>query len=571
MVSGLLLNLANPPADIGPLAFVALLPLLWSLRGAGPGRGALAGFAFGIVYYGLLLDWLMAFGSIAWLPLVVSQALYAAAFGALAPLATRLERPLRSAVLLAALWTAIDWVRAVWPVGGFTWGGLGYTQHGNGLILPVATVTGVWGVTFAVILVNALLLEAGLGRRPGPSRPRLPAKALVAGALGACLLPAMIPVPGASGPPIDVAVVQGNVPRALASDRLLQSDRVAQNHIALNRTLASDPPDLAVWPENALSGDPAHDPALAAAVSGSIRDVGATTIVGAISPAPGGSFYNQALLYAPDGQIVDRYSKIHLVPFGEYIPWRSLLGWTQRYRHGLATLSPGNRVHDFRVGTTLPICFENTFPDLFRRFVSAGASLVVVTTNDSSYLYSPASREHVIMSQLRAVETGRWIVQGAISGESAIVNAHGQVVRHTGLFVPAILRANVPTATARTLYVRLGDWFPLACAAAVAALFGLRAVRGVGERRRRAAAGGPTADPPPGEGGQLCRPRGGAGRTRGATLYPGPGRPAGGGTRTVVPGRDRAEGSPAAGGPCSARPRRVGDGVGGHEGRQIRI
>src|SRR5439155_11439351 len=276
--------------------------------------------------------------------------------------------------------------------------------------------------------------------------------------------PAVIPVPGASGPPVDVAVVQGNVPRSLASDRLLQSDRVAQNHIALNRTLASDPPDLAVWPENALADDPGRNRALGAAVSASIRDVGAATIVGAISPAPEGSFYNQALLYAPDGRIVDRYSKLHLVPFGEYIPWRSVLGWTQRYRHGLPTLSPGNRVHNFRVGDAVvatPICLENTFPDLFGRFVGAGASLVVVTTNDSSYLYSPASREHVIMSQLRAVETGRWIVQGAISGESAIVNAHGQVVRHTELFVPAILRAKVPTATARTLYVRLGDWFPL--------------------------------------------------------------------------------------------------------------
>jgi apolipoprotein N-acyltransferase len=231
--------------------------------------------------------------------------------------------------------------------------------------------------------------------------------------------------------------------------------------------------------------------------------VGAATIVGAISPAPGGSFYNQALLYAPDGRIVDRYSKIHLVPFGEYIPWRSALGWTQRYRHGLPTLSPGHRVHDFRVGDVVvatPICCENTFPDLFRRFVGAGASLVVVTTNDSSYLYSPASREHVIMSQLRAVETGRWIVQGAISGESAIVNAHGQVVRHTALFVPAILRAKVPTATTRTLYVRLGDWFPMACAAAMMAVFGLRAVRAVGERRRRAAARRPAPDPPPGEG-----------------------------------------------------------------------
>ena len=131
------------------------------------------------------------------------------------------------------------------------------------------------------------------------------------------------------------------------------------------------------------------------------------------------------------------------MPFGEYIPWHSALGWTQRYRHGLGTFSSGNRVHAFDVNGTLvgtPICFENTFPGLFRQFVAGGAQLMVVTTNDSSYLDSPASREHVIMSQLRAVETGRWVVQAAVSGESAIVNAHGQVVSRTGLFEQTILR-----------------------------------------------------------------------------------------------------------------------------------
>src|SRR5206468_2677628 len=150
--------------------------------------------------YGFLLNWLVVFGTIAWLPLAVSQAMFAAAFGALAPLVTRADRPLRSALALAGLWTAIDWVRGMWPIGGFTWGGLGYTQHGNGLTLPLATVTGVWGVTFAVLLVNALLLEPLIGRGPGRAARVSPAVP-VAIALGVALLPALIPVRGATGPP----------------------------------------------------------------------------------------------------------------------------------------------------------------------------------------------------------------------------------------------------------------------------------------------------------------------------------------------------------------------------------
>ena len=502
MTAGVLLWLANPPVDAGPLAFVAMVPLLWSLRGSGPGRGATAGFLFGFVYYGLLLNWLVVFGTIAWLPLVVSQAAYAAAFGALVPLVVRRSRPVLSCGAVAALWTAIDWVRAVWPIGGFTWGGVGYTQHGNGLTLPLATVTGVWGVTFAVVLVNGLLLEAVLPstERGVRARRRL---GMVAAALLVAVVPVAVPIHGATGPRMDVAVVQGNVPTSLASDRLLRSDQVAANHIALNRTLASDPPDLAVWPENALADDPAHDPVLGAAVASSVRTVGAPTIVGAVSPAANGRYYNQALLYAPGGRIVSRYTKIHLVPFGEYIPMRSVLGWTQRYRRGLPTLSPGDRIKLFHVDGALvgtPICFENTFPDLFRRFVAAGANLMVVTTNDSSYLRSPASREHVIMSQLRAVETGRWVVQAAISGESAIVNPHGQVVTHTGLFVPAILRADVPTSAVRTPYVRFGDWFPWACGI----FAGWLAVAGAIARRRRArdrrASGPPAGERPSSDG-----------------------------------------------------------------------
>src|SRR5262249_5928994 len=155
------------------------------------------------------------------------------------------------------------------------------------------------------------------------------------------------------------------------------------------------------WPENALAGDPSRDATLGAAVSASIRGVGAPTIVGAITPGPGNSLFNVAFLYDGQGRIVDSYAKIHLVPFGEYIPWRSAFGWTQRYRRGLGTFSSGSRVHVFDVDGTLvgtPICFENTFPGLFRQFVAHGAQLMVVTTNDSSYLDSPASREHVIMS-----------------------------------------------------------------------------------------------------------------------------------------------------------------------------
>jgi apolipoprotein N-acyltransferase len=500
VAAGTLLTVANPPADLGPLAFLALIPLLWALPGLGPRRGALVGFVFGLTYYGILLNWLLLFGVIAWLPLVVSQAAYAAAFGALASLWSR-AHPLRSALAAAALWTALDWVRATWPIGGFAWGGLGYTQHGNGLLLPLASLTGVWGVTFVVVLVNGLVLggfriATAAARAGGPGWGRAGLKiAALASATGAVLfLPALIPLPTASGPRLDVAVVQGNVPRSLSSDRLLRNDVVAQNHIWLHRSLSTAPPDLAVWPENSLAEDPTVDRQLGRVVQDVIRSVGSPTLVGAIRESPGGRYFNQTLLYSAEGRPLGRYVKIHLVPFGEYIPFPRVFGWTDRYRRGNADLIPGREIRLFPVhgvAVATPICFENVFPDLFRGFVRAGAGLVVVTTNDSSFLESPASREHVIMSQLRAVENGRWIVQAAISGESAIVDPRGRVVRHTALFRSAILRYRVPTSTSHTLYTRLGDWFPWACGLAVGvALLGRL-------RRSRRAKSPPAGERPP--------------------------------------------------------------------------
>lgn len=453
--------------------------------------------------------WLLRFGVIAWLPLVLSQAAWLALFGGLLPRLWRADRPVRSASLTAALWTGVDWARGFWPLGGFTWGGLGYTQHDNPFLLPLASVTGVWGVTFVVVLVNALLAAALGGGAGALRRSGAPALAL---ALAAALLPSAIPLPWSSGPALEVAVVQGNVPKERATDFYLRTREVARNHISLHRELASDPPDLAIWPENALDVDPESDPALGRAVREAVRAVGAPVLAGAITEAPTGRFHNEVLHYGPGGEVVDRYAKVHLVPFGEYVPFRRFLGWVDELRAVPRDIVPGERLTLFevdgvRIGT--PICFENTFPDLFRRFVARGASLMVVATNDSSYADSPASREHVVMSELRAVETGRWVVQAAISGESAVVDPRGRVVARTGLFQRAILRATVPSSGARTLYVRLGDWFPWAAGVGAALALAADAVA-----RRRRGSGGP-ASPPPGErraAGRLAPVSGGARR-----------------------------------------------------------
>jgi apolipoprotein N-acyltransferase len=452
------------------VAFVAPVPLLWLLRDAGPGRGAAVGAAFGFGFFGAVLYWLLLFGALGWTALVLASTAFVAAFGALAPVVTLRARPILTAVGLASLWTAIEWVRGAWPLGGFAWGQLGSTQTNEGPLIRLAPVTGVWGMSFAVMLVAGLLLTAVEDRRRRPRR--------TAGALAAAVLvlvgPAAIPAATADGPAVRVAVVQVDVRRADAADAAAEDRSVASMNAAANAALAAEPPDLAVWGEGALDPAAFADPVTRRAVRDSIASVGAPTLAGAVTRSRQGTERTESVLFDPDGRVVDRYAKVHLVPFGEYVPWRGELSWISALDQIPVDRVPGDRIAALRVprlpafGT--PICYENSFPAIERAFVSAGARFLVLTINNASYGTTAASRQHLVMSQLRAAETGRWMVHAAVSGVSAFVDPSGRVVAATGLFDDAILRHTIRASERVTPYVRLGDWVPALALLAVLAL-----------------------------------------------------------------------------------------------------
>ncbi|HYZ11172.1 MAG TPA: apolipoprotein N-acyltransferase [Actinomycetota bacterium] len=459
--SALLLWLALPPADVGPLGFVALVPLMWALRASRVRRGALLGLSFGVLFYGLLLSWLIPVSILGWAALVLGVGAFLALFGAVVPAVWRDRAPLSTAVAVGAAWALVEWLRGVWPFGGWSWVSLGATQHDNLITLPAASVIGAVGLGFLVAAINALVLVALL--RAGEwRRSLLPGTAAVALAL----LPVVLPGPSADGPPVDVAVIQGNVPLEVGTaSRIIEDNLVAENHARLHGRLAADPPDLAVWPENALDRDPTTDAVIGPVVEEAIVAVGAPTLVGAITRAEDGRLLNENLLYAEDGRVVDRYAKNHLLPFGEFVPGRRFLDWIPDVRRVRADLSPGTEPGRFRredLGFASIICFENAFPDLVRDFITEDEGFVVVSTNNATFGVSAAPEQHVVLSELRAVESGRWVVHAALSGISAVIGPDGTVTQRTGLFEPAILRADVPTAEGTTPYDAVGGWLPLA-------------------------------------------------------------------------------------------------------------
>jgi apolipoprotein N-acyltransferase len=487
-LSGGALSLAFPPAGIWPLAFVALVPLLWLLDDARPARGFWLGLAFGLAFHGATLYWIWRFGELAWTGLTLLSAAWIGLFGLLVPAVRRSGRPVVTVLGTAALWTALEWLKQMWPLGGFGWGVLGVSQADNRTTVRLATLAGVWGVTFAVVAVNALITRAIVDDGGAVRR-----SVTVLAALAIASAPVLVPFATADGRTLDVATIQVDVREGEAASGLEEDLIVAGLNLDQHAGLAGGKrPDLVVWGEGALDPGAAADDATMDAVTRTIAEVGAPTLIGAVTDDPDGRQRTTALLFDGTGALVDRYDKVHLVPFGEYVPFRDRLSFIDAIDQVPVDRAPGATVHTLQADGlppfAAPICFENSFPDEPRAMVREGASFVVVPVNNASYGFTAASEQHLQMSQLRAIEDGRWFVNAAVSGISAFVDPSGRVVTSAGLFEPGVLRHTILASDEMTWYVRLGDWFPwLSVGLVVVALAMPR------RRRRRGPAPAPLA------------------------------------------------------------------------------
>ena len=428
---------------------------------------------FGIAYFGALLYWILLFGELGWAALVLTSGAFMAAFGALAPAVWRRGHPVLGTFGLAALWTVVEWIRGMVPVGGFTWGQLGVTQV-DAPGLPLASIGGVWALSFAVLLASGLLLLAlerwGSGRRER-------ALWLLVAAVGVAVVPAAIPIPEPDGRSVEVAAIQVDVASVQDLVGAEEDAAVAQLNIDRHLRLADDPPDLVVWGEGALDPGVTGDPAVMGRVEDAIATVGAPTIAGAVIDDPDGTEHTSTLAFDGTGRVVDRYDKVKLVPFGEYVPFRRELGWISATDQVPVDRTPGTDVRPVAIpglpaiGT--PICYENSFPAIDREMVADGAGFLIVVINNASYDHTAASKQHLQMSRLRAVENGRWVVHAAVSGISAFIDPNGHVVASRGLFEPATMRAQIRGSDRETPYTRFGDWAPWGSLVLVLGLFAL--------------------------------------------------------------------------------------------------
>ena len=490
--AGALLMLAFPPAGWWPLAPAAIGALCLLLIGTRPLRGAMIGGAFGLGFFLPLLHWSGIYvGALPWVLLAVSQAVPVAAVGALAGPLSRLRGwPL----WFAALWVAQEALRSRAPFGGFPWGRLAFSQA-SAPALRVASLGGAPALSFAVALAGALLALAArcCFSLSGPRRVRTALPAAAAG-LAVAVSGLAVPLPRPTGPAEVVAVVQGNVPR-LGLDFNAQRKAVLRNHVATTLDLARQiragrvaRPALVIWPENASDIDPFRDASASALIESAVRAVGVPVLVGAVLDGPGRYVSNDGIVWDPATGPGERYVKRHPVPFGEYIPLRSLArrfstqvdrvsrDFAAGDRPGLLAVGPA------RVGDV--ICFEVAYDGVVRDVVTAGADLLVVQTNNATFGRSGETQQQLAMGQVRAVEHGRTVVVAATSGISAVITADGRVRARTQVFTRDVLTTTVDLSSTRTLASRVGAW-PEAVLSAVALLAVAGATVGAWRRRRR--------------------------------------------------------------------------------------
>ncbi|MBX6370851.1 MAG: apolipoprotein N-acyltransferase [Acidothermus sp.] len=472
MAGGLALWAAFPPVAAWPLAILGVLLVTagghhaFAARGRFEplprrvGRAALVGFAAGLAQFVPLLAWLRVVTPLAWLVLAVAEAAYIAVLvvglGAVRVLPLW---PLPAAML----WVAEEAVRARLPLHGFTWGRLAFSQPDTPFT-ALAALGGAPLVTFAVALTAGLALAAGRAVRPPAPRLLAAAAALVA----AAALPGigmLLPRPS-DGTPLRVAVVQGNVPQP-GTHFLGRAQQVLANHVQESKRLAAQvtdgrrpAPQLVFWPENASDVDPLRTPSARAEIQDVVDSLGVPVLVGAVVDDGPNHLRNEGIVWLPRTGPAESYAKRHLVPFGEYMPWRGLVS----HLTSLTSLVPKDfvsgrgdgmlKVGDTRIAEV--ICFEIAFDDMVRTGVAAGGQLIVVQTNNATYMGTAEPAQQLAISQFRAVEHGRAVVVASTSGISAIIMPDGRIVDRSRQLTPAILDRVVPLRGSLTLADRLG-------------------------------------------------------------------------------------------------------------------
>jgi apolipoprotein N-acyltransferase len=489
---------AREPDTLQLLAGVKLLP-------AKPGQAFLLAYACGILWYAGTCYWIYntmrqygGVGTLAAAGLLFLFCLYLAIYhGVFGLLISVLASPdagdgtnpfTRRALLLAPFaWVAVELART--RITGFPWNLLGISQVDNIPLAHIATVTGVYGLSFEIMVVNTALAAAFVLRTARGERSKRKPLLLATAAAIVVLQAGRLISPPALPTDHTARLVQQNIPVLQGSDwtkeyfegTLRDLSRISLSAPGPNVTGQDQPPaasapsvrpDLIVWPE---SPAPFYstDPMFRDTVSNIARQAQTWMLAGSLgirnageTPERATELFNSGSLVDPAGEWVGRYNKMHLVPFGEYVPFKRVFGFAGGLTKEVGDFSPGTSRAGLQAGSKLGvfICYESIFPDEIRQLAANGAEVFLNISNDGWYGDSGAYAQHLKQARMRAVENDRWLLRDTNTGVTASVDPYGRVVSSIPRKVRAALDAPYAITNVTTFYTRHGDWFAYLCA-----------------------------------------------------------------------------------------------------------
>jgi apolipoprotein N-acyltransferase len=492
--SGLLLTLCFPRIGLAPLAWAALIPLLFLVAANEPAACFTLGWIAGVCHGVSLLYWITFvvnhYGN---LPLPVSLMVcfllvaYLAIFPGLfcAGLGWFRQRGLVWVPLAPVLWVALELGKSR-LLTGFPWENLGYSQYRWLSFIQIADIAGVYGISFVLVLSSALLYLIIFG----PYQQKKP----VARLLSVLLLIVLVSTVYGYGRwrlanlgshpsrAFKVALVQGNIAQDTKWDPAFQQATL-EKYLRLTTEVVEQQPDLVVWPETATPFYFLADLKNTRTLIKAVEKLKKPLLFGSPGFRRKGerlTLYNRAYLLDSKGMVTDYYDKIHLVPFGEYVPWKQLLFFVDKLVQATGDFAAGDRavvmeLPPARIGVL--ICYEAIFPELSRNLANGGANLLVNITNDAWFGRSCAPHQHLSMAVLRTVENRVPMVRCANTGISGLIDARGRILQASDLFEDATMFGTLQLENGNTIYSRHGDWFAWTCVVISLLGFGYALVR----------------------------------------------------------------------------------------------
>jgi len=484
-VSGLLLALCFPTVNFSFLAWVALVPFLLSLYNKSSKEAFWTGIIFGIPYFFGTQYWIYhSINYYGGVPFVVSIAivfllcfylsLYTAVFALLFSLNFRSLR-LPVPFFAPSLWVALEFLRS-YIFTGFPWSSIGYTQYKFLSIIQIADITGIYGISFLVVAVNDAVAELLLIRRRIREMPLFPMSLPIIWFSILLLFLSAALIYGhwrlsqeRSGIVFRASVIQGNIEQDRKWNPAFQ-DAVMETYSNLSLKAVSSSPNLIVWPETSIPFFFGTDKEYTAKLTALQNKLGAYLLIGSVLVKEKGEerklLSNSALLLDESGNVIYSYDKIHLVPFGEYVPLRKFFFFIDKLVVGIGDYVPGNQYEAAETpfgGFAALICYEVIFPGLVRKFYLKGGDFIVNITNDAWFGRTAGPYQHFSIAVFRAVENRKPLIRAANTGISGFIDSDGRILAETSLFQQAVLTRKVKTDSTKSFYTKYGDLFSYLC------------------------------------------------------------------------------------------------------------